>query len=82
MKKKKLEKKVFTKKKGKDIIKRNYNPLLVDCKLIYESEGLHMKKEKNSKKFLALLFKICSDFEVKDSRKEVEDFLSKNKISI
>ena len=41
----KIKLKVFTKKKRKDIINKNYNLLQVNYGLIYESEGSHMKKE-------------------------------------
>ena len=40
---KKLEK-LFTKNKIIIIMKKNYNPLKVNCKSIYEREGLVMKK--------------------------------------
>lgn len=79
-----IKSKVFTKKKRKDIINKNYNPLQVNYKVIYESEGSHMKKEEiNEKdKFIKLLYKICSDFEVESSQKRVENFLSNNEINI
>ena len=40
----KKEKKVFTKKKGKDIIKKDYNPLKANYKICEERDGLYMKK--------------------------------------
>ena len=39
----KNERKVFTRKEGRDIIKKDYNPL-VDYKLICGREGLYMRK--------------------------------------
>ena len=44
---KKDEEKVFTKRKGKDIIKKNYNPFKVNVRLIYKRrDGLYyMEKE-------------------------------------
>jgi len=44
MKKKKLEEKVFTKKKGNDIISKDYNPFEVNCKIYERRSELHMKK--------------------------------------
>lgn len=48
MKKKKLEEKVFTKKKGNDIISKDYNPFEVNCK-IYERRSELQKMEKENK---------------------------------
>lgn len=42
---KNLTKNIFTKKEKNIIINRNYNPLKVNCKLIYEREGLYVKGE-------------------------------------
>ena len=80
----KIKLKVFTKKKRKDIINKNYNLLQVNYGLIYESEGSHMKKEgiNEKDKFKKLLYKICLDFEVENSQKRVENFLSKNEIEV
>ena len=41
----KFKKKLFTKNKAKDIINKNYNPLKVNYKIIYERDGLYMKNE-------------------------------------
>ena len=40
---KKDEKKVFTKKKGKDIIKKNCHPFKVNRKIYKRRDGLYMK---------------------------------------
>ena len=75
---KKEEGKLFTKLEGNDTIKKNYNPFEVDCKIYRRRDGLYMKnrKEKNEK-FINLLFKICSDLKIKNSKEEVDNFLNK-----
>lgn len=79
---KKILKKVFTKNKPKDIINKNYNPLKVNYKLIYEREGIYMESKKEKKeKFVSLLFKICSDLKIKNAQEEVKNFLTKNRIN-
>lgn len=42
---KKSKRKLFTKKKGKDIINRNYNPLKVNCKIYKRGSGLYNNME-------------------------------------
>lgn len=75
--------KVFTNDESNNIIKKDYDPLKVNCK-IYEREGLFMeekeivlKEKKNSKKFIKLLTKICLDLKVKNYKEEIKDFLLK-----
>jgi len=81
-------KKVFTKKKGKDIMKKNYNPLKVNYK-IYErgSELLNMKREvlkiaktlskKYNRKEELLLKMIQKCNEMGYSIKSIEEFYNK-----
>lgn len=85
----KCQEKVFTNEERNIIIRKEYNPLTVNCKN-YERGGLFMEKTKEgvlnklaktlSKKynqreeFITLLIKICLDFEIKDY-KVIEKFL-------
>lgn len=81
---KKREQKVFTKKKGSDIITKDYNPFEVNCKIYERRSWLHMKNTKFSEKkeFINLLLKICSDLGIKNGKKEVENFIARNQIDI
>ena len=76
----KNERKVFTRKEGRDIIKKDYNPL-VDYKLICGREGLYMRKEEKDvikrNNVYRLLEKICKDFNINDSKEIIENFLKK-----
>ena len=80
-KSKKICRKVFTKEKSRGTIKEDYNPLKVNYEIYRRGSGLNMKSKNEKGKFIELLFKICLDLGVENSEKEVEDFLTKNKIA-
>ena len=85
--------KVFTKEKRNNIIRKEYNPLTVNCKNHERGSGLFMKETKEgvlnklaktlSKKynkreeFITLLIKICLDFEIKDYKVIEKFFINK-----
>ncbi len=82
--------KLFTKNECNNIMKKDYNPLKVNCK-IYESEGLFMEseinnvikklsKENNKKEMLILeMIKKCKEdgYDIQKSQKIINEFYNK-----
>ena len=83
----KVSKKLFTKKKEKDTIRKDYNPLKVNCKNYRRGSGLYMESEKliiakqlskkyNKKEELILkMIEKCD--EMGCSIKNIEEFFNK-----
>lgn len=57
----KMSEKIFTKKEKNNIINEKYNPSKMNCKSIYEREGLYVKKTKD-----VLLKEVTKELNVKE----------------
>lgn len=93
----KNERKVFTEKKGNSRIRKNYNPLKVNCKIYRRRDGLYKmkkvklneaKKEISSKygikeKVVAILFEKCKkeNYTINESKRLIVEFLKTSNLS-